>query len=324
MMKSKRIFALLLMSAMLFTLSTALFSCAQSSPTAVEIGGIDVSYNMVRYFAKNYMGSATAADYEGNEAMQEELTDNVYDALRQLIACEKVAQAHDLELTDEEEDSLDSQIEGIKSGYESEEAYQEAVEAQFGDEATLRRILELSTLQSKLFTYLTDEYNGIFRSDDPTVRADIEAGNFFAAEYLFIYFGEDDRDDKMDFAETLHARIANGEAMADIDREFETTYGLKMDYCLLPCFTYTEELQYFEDAVLALSEGELGALVERSDGILIVKRLALDEAYINDNFMSVVDSYIAREYTRYMQEQADSLSFEWKDDYEGLKLWEIE
>lgn len=323
-MKLKRIIAFITMLAMLAGLSTVFFACSKSSPTVAEIGGVEISYNMLRYFAKNYMGDATAADYEGNEAMQQELADNVYATLRQLVACQKVADEQELELTDEEEEGIDSQIESMKSSFDSEDAYEEAIAAQFGDEGVLRRILELTLLQDKLYDRLTDQYQGIIRSDDPTVRADIEAGNFFAAEYLFIYYSDNDRAEKLEFAEGLHDRIANGELMADIDREYETTYGLKMDYCLLPCFTYTEELQYFEDAVLALDEGELSEMIERNNGVLIVKRLALDEGYINENFMSVVDSYIAREYTQYMQEYADGLSFEWESDYESLRIWEME
>lgn len=320
----KRITALLFSLAMLLTLPPALFSCAESSPTVMEVGGVKVSYNMLRYFVKNYMGDATASDYEDDEAMQEQLTEQVYGALRQLIACEKVADEHDIELTDEVQDSIDAQIESIKSGYESEEAYNEAIKAQFGDEATMRRILELSVLQNNLSKYLTDEYNGIIKSDDPTVRADIEAGNFFSAEYLYIYCNDDDRAEKSAFAQELHTRIANGESMSAIDTEYQTTFGLSMDYSHLPAFTYTEKLQYFEEAVCALKIGELSEVIERPDGMLIVKRLELDMDYINDNFMTVVDSYIAREYTEYMQDFADGLEIEWKSDYKDLKLWEIE
>lgn len=319
-MKLKRIWALLLTLVLL----AVTVACGKQSPTALEIGEYEVSCNMLSYFVRNYMGDATAADYEGNETLQKELEDNVYAALRSLAACQTVADEKDISLTDDELDNIDSQIESMKAGYESEEAYNEQIKAQFGDEETFREILTLTLLQDKIFAYLTDEYSGIIKSDDPTVRADIEAGNFFAAEYLYIYCSDDDRADKKAFAEELRDRIAGGESMAEIDREYQTEFGVKIDYCALPCFTYTEELQYFEDAVLALEEGELGALIERTDGFLIVKRLGLDQSYIDKNFMSVVDSYIGREYTTYMQSRADELELKWKSDYEGLKLWEIE
>lgn len=322
-MKLKRITAAVT-ALLVLLLSASLFSCAGSSPAVMEVGGVEVSYNMLRYFAVNYRGETPASDYEGNEALQQELADNVYTALRQLVACQKVAGEQEIELSDEEEETIDSQVEAIKAEYESDEAYEEAIAAQFGDEQTMRRILELQLLQSKLYTYLTDEYNGIFKSDDPTVRADIEAGNFFAAEYLFVNCADRDRAEKKAFAEGIHERVANGESMAEIDREYETTFGLSMDYSNLPCFTYTEKLQYFEDAVLALEVGELADLIERSDGFLIVQRKELDSEYIDQNFMSVVKSYLDREYTRYMQDYADALELEWKSDYEDLKLWEIE
>lgn len=323
-MKLKRIAALLLALVMISMLSTALFACSKGSPTVMELGEYEVSYNMLRYFVRNYMGDATAADLAADETLQKELEDNVYAALRSLAACRAVADEHEIELTDDEMDNLDSQIETMKAGYESEDAYNAEIEAQFGDEETFREIMVLTLLQDKLFSYLTDEYHGVFKSDDPTVRADVEAGNFFAAEYLYLYCTDEDRAEKKAFAESLHSRIADGEAMAEIDKEYQTEFGVKMDYCALPCFTYTEELQYFEDAVLALSVGELGAIIERDDGFLIVKRLELDQSYIDKNFMSVVDSYIGREYTRYMQDRADELELEWSSDYEDLKLWEIE
>ena len=97
-----------------------------------------------------------------------------------------------------------------------------------------------------------------------------------------------------------------------------------MDYCSLPAFTYTEELQYFEDAVRALSVGEVSGVIERSDGFLIVKRLALSQDYINSNYMSIVSSYLTREYNRYMEDYAAGLEIEWKSKYKDLKLWEME
>lgn len=323
-MKLKRITALILTALLLLAFPSALLSCADRSPTALELGDEKVSYNLLRYFVKNYMGSLTAADYEKDEALQKELTENVFSALRQLAACRMVAEEQEIELSDDEEEALDTQIENLKASYKTEEEYEETVKATFGDEQTLREILELNALQQKLYTYLTDEFHGIFKSDDPTVRADIEAGNFFAAEYLFIYCTDSDRTEKAEFAASIHTRVANGESLAAIDREYETEYALKMDYCDLPCFTYTEELPYFEKAVLALSEGELADVIERSNGFLIVRRNALDSEYIDENFMSVVSSYLTREYNYYMENCADGLELEWKSKYEDMKLWEIE
>lgn len=323
-MKKRQIIALLFAAVMLVSLPFTLLSCAESSPTVMELGDEKVSYHMLRYFTKMYMGDTPAADYEADEVLQQELTDNVMAALRQLAACQMVAEEREIELSEAEQDDIDAQIESMKSGYDSEEAYEQAIADSFGNEETFRRVLELSALQEKLYIYLTDEYHGIFKSDDATVRADIEAGNFFAAEYLFIYCSDSDREEKAEFAETLYNRVANGESMAAIDREYETTYGLNMDYCDLPCFTYTEEFQYFEDAVLALEVGELGAVIERSNGFLIVRRKALDETYIDENFMSVVKSYLGREYYRYMEDYASGLEVKWKSKYKDLKLWEIE
>lgn len=323
-MKLKRIIPLLLAALMLVTFPMALFSCSSGSPTVMELGGEKVSYNLLRYFTIMYMDGLTAADYEKDEAMQQELTENVTSALRKLVACHKAAEEYEVELTEDEQKAIDDQITTFKESYESEEAYTQAITAQFGDEETFRRIIELNTLQEKLYKYLTHEYYGIIKSDDPTVRADIEAGNFFAAEYLFIYCSAGDRAEKGEFAETLRSRIANGESMEAIDKEYQTEYSLQMDYCNLPCFTYTEELQYFEDAVLALSVGEVADVIERSNGFLIVKRNELDQTYIDENFLSVVESYINREYTRYMENYAAGLELKWKSKYKDLKLWEIE
>lgn len=323
-MKLKRITALLLTAILLLVFPSALASCADRSPTVLELGGEKVSYNLLRYFVKNHMGELTAADYQQDEALQAELTENVFSGLRQLMTCRLVAEENEIELTDDEKEQINTQIESLKEGYSTEEEYEEMVKEIFGNEETLKEILEINSLQQKLYTYLTDEYHGIFKSDDQTVRADIEAGNFFAAEYLFIYCADSDRDEKAEFAQTLHSRIAGGESMSAIDREYETEYALKMDYCNLPCFTYTEELLYFENAVLSLSEGELADVIERSNGFLIVRRNALDSEYIDENFMSVVNSYLAREYNYYMEDYADSLELEWKSKYEDLVLWEME
>ena len=187
--------------------------------------------------------------------------------------------------------------------------------------------LELQRLQllaTHLYNYLTNEHSGELDCSEATVRADVAAGNFFAAEYLYVYFSAKDKEEKVEFANTLHSRLLAGETMTQLDNEFSATYGLSMERVTLPAFTYTQQDEEFEKIVLSLEVGAYSNPVVRGDGVFIVTRKAIDSKYVDENIDKVIECYKEREFTRLVKETSDSMEIIFKSKYESLNYWEME
>ena len=128
-----RITALLLTLAMLIVLLPA----CSSAPTALKVGGEKVSYDLLRYFVMNYRRDAgyTAEEYAADPALQTELEEQVYTALREVMAYRALADEYKLTLTDEEKQSIEDSVEALKSEYADDAAYKAALEEAFLTEA---------------------------------------------------------------------------------------------------------------------------------------------------------------------------------------------
>ena len=319
--KLRSVTALLLICLLLLPLCTA---C--SSPTALTVGEEKVSYDLLRYFVMNYRAESgyTAEEIGADEALQKELTAFVESRLREIMAYQMLADEYDIDLTREEQEALEAELEAMKAEYESEEAYEKALADAYMTEDVYMELQRLQLLATHLYNYLTNEHTGQLDCSEATVRKDVEAGNFFAAEYLYIYFSAKDKDEKLEFANTLHSRLLAGESMTDLDNEFSSTYGLSMERVTLPAFTYTQQDEEFEKSVLALEIGGYTEPIIRGDGLFIAQRKAVDSKYVDENIDKVIESFKEREFTRFVEEKSSAMEIAFKSKYESLKLWEME
>ena len=63
------------------------------------------------------------------------------------------------------------------------------------------------------------------------------------------------------------------------------------------CFTHGQLIEELENAVLAVGEGEVvDKVIVASDGCRIVRRLALTDELIDENFDSIRKAYLARRF----------------------------
>ena len=312
--------------AMICLLLLPMLAACSSSPTVLTVGDEKVSYDLLRYFVMNYRNESghTSEEFAKDEGLQKELIEFVESRLKEIMAYKALAAEYDIDLTKEEQQELEASIETMKAEYESEEAYAKALADAYLTEDVYMELQRLQILAEHLYNYLTHEKNGIIACDEQTVRKDVEAGNFYAAEYLYIYFSQKDKDEKLKFADGLRQRLLNGETMEALDTEYSATYGLSMEYVVLPVFTQTQQEADFEKAVLNIAIGEYTEPVVRGDGVFIARRNAVDSAYVDANIASVIECYKEREFTRMVEKKANSMEITYKDKYSSLKLWEME
>jgi hypothetical protein len=115
----------------------------------MTIGGWEVSYDLVRYFAMNYMsdyGDLTPEDFQQDEELQAELEKNVMSSLSQLAAYSQLAKKYNLSLSSSDKAQVESEIQEIRDSYDSTAEYKQALADNFVTEDVLRTIHQISLL----------------------------------------------------------------------------------------------------------------------------------------------------------------------------------
>ncbi len=309
----------------------AFFGCSSGKRTALTVSDGEndykLSYDLLRYFTMNYLNEKysgkTAEDFESDGDLQNALYEDVISSVTKLATYSLLAEKYDVKLTSDEKKEVKNNLKEYKDAYESKDAFKKDLKDNYVTEDALEHIYMLEALWNKLYDHLTDEYTGIFKSDVETIDADIEAGNFFSAEYIAIYYTSENKSERTDDLERMLERVKNGEDMSSLKEENYSVYGEQLVYAHEPVFTYTELNEDYEEIVLSLEIGEYSDVMYVDNVAIIVHRLPLDEAYINNNYNEVIAKYLSRELFRYVEEYAAELEFEFKKKYKDIKLWEM-
>ena len=323
----KRIFAAFLCTVMLFLSLFNMISCSKNNETVMTVGDYKVSYAMLRYFVMNYMNgyeNITPEDFASDEHLQEQLYNNVISSISELATYSLLAEKHDIKLTRDEKKEIKNSIKELKNSYASKEEYEKDLAANYMTEDLLEEIYTLNTKCDKLYDKLADEYTGIFKSDVETIDADIEAGNFFSAEYIVLYYTDKNKEDRQNELQALLDRVKAGEKMQDVSDETYKTYSEEIAYELYTIFTYQEKTEIFEETVVSLDIGSYSGVVDTGNSFIIVHRLPLDMDYIDENYNTVIAKYLSREFFSYVEEFSETLEVEFKEKYKDVKLWEME
>ena len=326
-MMKKRIFAAFLAVLMLLTCVFSLSSCANGKQTVMTVGDYKVSYDMLRYFVMNYMNGyegISPEDFATDEHLQEQLYNNVISSISELATYSLLADKHDIFLTKKEKKEIKNSIKDLRKSYESKKEYKKDLEANYMTEDLLEEIYTLNAKCDKLYDTLADEYYGIFKCDVETIDADIEAGNFFSAEYIVLYYTEENKQERKDALQDILERAESGEKMLDLSDEAFKTYGEHIAYELYPIFTYREKTEVFEETVISIDIGSYSDVVDTVNSFMIVRRLSLDMDYIDKNYNTVIAKYLSREFFGYVEDFAADLEVVFKEKYKDIKMWEME
>ena len=306
-------------------LSLSVVSCS-SSPTVMTIGTYDVSYDMLRYFVKNYMNGytdITEQHFMVDSELQEQLDKNVMESITELAAYYQLAKKFSLKLDSDDKASINAQIKELRASYNSTEEYEQALADNYVTEDVLREIYELEILCDKLYDHLT-MYSQEIVWDVEKIDADF-VESFFAAEHLMIYYSSEDAEEKLNFANSVLSQMKNKTyTMQEIYDKYVKEYGVRIEYVEYKAFTYYEMQQDFEDTVKALEIGEYSEVKDLGTAYQIILRNELDMQYYEENYNTVEGQWLAREFFKYVENYSRDLGVEWKKKYKDMKLWEME
>ena len=311
--------------ALLLSMVLAIGCLTACSDAALEVGDEEVSYDLLRYFTMNYKNDLgyTDEEYAADPAKAKELEELVHTALQEVMAYRALMKKFDLELSDEDRESIQATIELMKSDYADDAEYQAAMEESYLTEAVYKELTEIRYCAEKLYEYLTSGRQEHIVWDSKTVDADLKKGNFFSAEYLYVYYSETDKDEKLAFANTLYEALESGKTMQELDDQYASEFGLSMEYVELGAFTFTQQAEDFEELIQTLKIGECSRPRVRGDGILIARRLAVSDEYVEEHYDEIVESYKEREFAFYIRAFGEDMKIEYQGDYKDLVLWKM-
>ena len=120
------------------------------------IDGIDITFDEFRFYYYYTLNSyttnygITADSLKENEDTFKQFMDDVILCIKQELVTQKLAQDNDIELDDDDKKTIDSQLENVKSNYESEEAYQNDLKQGYLTEDVYYTMLERAQIYSKV------------------------------------------------------------------------------------------------------------------------------------------------------------------------------
>lgn len=302
-----------LLTALVLSSTALLCSCAQKKDTVMTLGDYKVSFEHYRYLYMNIRSELEASGITEAE-LDAEARESALASLKHTASVQAMADKRNISLTSDEHDAIDDYIAAAVEDYGSEEEYKKALEEAFMSEDFFRYALELQQIEAKLRAHMTDDYTGELAADDATIEADVYKNFFYAAQVLIKNDMVDSPEENLEIAKTALDRAKAGEDFdALIDEYGEDASG---GYY---CFTSGQLLEEIEAAVKAAAEDTVCPEVIQTDaGYHVIKRLPIDPEYVNENFDSIREAYLARKFNELQESAIAALEIETTELYEQL------
>lgn len=292
----------------------------ESRETVCVIGGEKIPRDLYDYFYRSHLLDVqsrreTESGYlltvpRYFDTPEEEAKALTGQSLREYVAIHRLAGQYGIKLTKDERDAITATRTEAESGYPTREAYLAALAESNFTEEMYENYLFHDAVEAKLFDYMSKEFAGVIDSTDATVTANIRE-YFYAAVQIFIEVNDDcPRETALEKARTLYneAKDADltrfGEIAAE---EGDDGYGIRY-------FTVGYSYPFFEEAVAALQPGMTSAIVESPLGYHIIRRVPLEDGYIDAHFETLRTDDIVRAYHAIVDETATALDFEMTAD----------
>ncbi len=286
--------------------------------TVMTIGSYDVPYVQYYYLYQNYKLDRAAQGLTGEELDRLAREDTLI-SLRYTGAVYSLAEQCGVSLTKAQKKQIRSNAESYRDQYGGRDAFEKALQENYNTYEFFCDALEFAALTESLRSYLSDAANQLIPSDDDTVKADVWA-HFWHASHILLSVRADGGNEEKQLAkgQELLARLQAGEDYDTLLKENTEDTDLK-DPTVGYYFTEGQFLQKFEDAVKQLEIGEItDALVRTEAGYHIIRRLPLDETYIEENLGELREMYLARSCNERIAAQSAALDLTYTDYYQTL------
>ena len=327
MKKIKKILSLALAALALLTTLSACSGRKKGDPpvytsdktVVLTLGGYNVTKDFYRYLflnTKQFYDGGDETYWEGKDVSI--ITDDVLKSLKKTYAMFKLADEYKIELTDEDDAYIDEYIAQSKEGMTDDE-YLSSLDEAYMTEELYRFVMEVQQLEYLVYSHIINDENGILRFTDDDLTKAVKSDFVRASHILFTYKNDEEKTEAQKDAEAVLEKLKNGEDFEKLKEEYSDDPALKGNsdgYY----FTHGEFETDFEYTAYALKEGEISEVISTPVGYHIVKRLPLEDEYINDNFETIRGQYKTSLYYKMVEEETEKLTAEYKKDFADIKL----
>lgn len=311
-MKKTLVFLLVILLAL-----SSLSSCENDKYTVLTVGENKVGFDEYRYFYLNYRRDFTEEGITDSEELAKKIKDNLEFSLRKKYAISEWAKERGISLSSDELASLKQQKQGYIDSYGGRDAFLAEIANGFMTEELFDSVSQAQLIENKLRSFEYNEFTGSIRSDDATVEKYIK-DNFIHATHVLIMNDEGESvEDNYNLALSIAEKAANGVDFDSLILEYnedtdmnKTTVGYY--------FAEGQLIIEFEQAAMALEIGEISGVVESDIGYHIIKRLEIEDEYINKNFDTLRNIYKARIFNVMLEERMNELDIAYTDYHSSL------
>jgi len=289
-----------------------LLSCSSGEEAVMVVGGNKVYYDEYRYF---YMNFRDSYEENGEENYSDKLKNDVEDALRVKYAKQNLAKEKELVFTDDQLDSIEQMKAYYVDYYNGKENFIVEIEKNHVTYDFFEKLVEFKALDELLREYAYNEFSGMIISDDKTLEQYIYSNFIHATHILILNDENEDSESNKALAEEICARAQAGEDFDSLILEYNEDPGMSDGDTVGYYFVEGQLLKAFEDAAMSLEIGEISDVVLSENGYHIIKRLPLDEDYIDEYFEDLRIVYKAKMYNDMIDTLADEIEVEYTDYY---------
>lgn len=307
----KRLVTLVMAAAML---AVSVTGCGKLDGTEViaEVDDAKITADVANFYARyqqaryeTYYASFLGNDMWSGEASEgktyeESVKDSIMEYLENLYLLEAHAGDYEVAITEEEEAAIDKAVQTFSDGNVLEDK-----EAVSGSNETVKKVLELLTIEQKMWTAMT--------ADVDTEVSDEEAAQKSMQYVQFSFTKTDDdgnsaalTDEEKEELKKTAEEFQQGAASAEDFEAYAEEAGVKASAATFDAES-TSPSQLLIQAANALGEGEVTEVIEDTSGYYVAKVTSLLDREATDKKKESIVS--ERKQTEY-----DKLCKEWKED----------
>lgn len=301
---------------------------------------IEVMFDEYRYmymYLLSYYGLTDDSYWEDNEELFETfmtivdyyVEDNQWGAI--------LAQMYDIELTDEDYETIEEVMQEEIDSFDSEDEFYYALEASGISYDLLERVVTQSVLCERVYQVLYGNDGAILLESDEEIKEGLQ-NDYVRVYHVLItsdHFADDEEyadatDEELQAAALAYAEEILAEIQASDDIEAAVyEYAQDADDSGMVdneagyMFTYGDMVDDFEEASFALEVGELSGIVESVYGYHIIYRLEQDE-YIEENWDDLKSDYISIKFNNYVDEVLAECTMTYSEYHDQLEYGDIQ
>ena len=283
----------------------------------LTLGDYNVYRDFYRYLFLNSI-DYFAEKNEGKPVDVNEVKDYVLNSLETTYGMFVLADRYEITLSDEDKDNIESYIKSSKEGYTDSE-FEASLAESYMDKELYKFLLEIQQLEYLVFQHIVNEYTGILKVDDAALSEAVDKEFVRASHILFTFDNAEEEKSKLDTAKTVLEKLKNGEDFETLKEEYSDDTDLKGNkdgYY----FTKGEFKNEFEYTAFELEVGGLSEIVKTDVGYHIIKRLPIEEKYVNDHFEELRTQYKTALYYKMVFDEYSKFTPEYKEEYMNIQL----